>query len=140
MGEVYRNISTFLKKLSDKENLAELFISVGLFLLLTFLLSVHMDKSLDSAFTSIERLLPFINPTSKWWLFLQATIQLVGTVILSYVVKTFVGALTLANVSKDHLVFAFLDKTKASVIIFAFLSFFTQEKLKATLKQLIPKV
>lgn len=137
--EPTREMLEFFKNFSAMESKTELFVSIGLYVMLTLTATALLDKYIDVLFDRVEGLLPMIDPMNKGWLFLQVTIQLFLSIIISFVIRQVTGSLVYEVGRRKNPGFGMFDKHKAGAIIFAFVLFFAQSNLKEKLKAIVPK-
>jgi hypothetical protein len=84
-------------------------------------------------------MLPFINPTSKIWIFVQVTVQLMVSVFAFFLIRSIINSIVY-RIGKPGPGFGMFDKNKVATVIFAFVLFFAQSNLKEKMKALIPKL
>lgn len=139
MTSIAREFADFLKKFSTLEAKAELFVAIGLYVMLTMVVMKSIDKYGDRFFDMIERLFPFIDPMSKVWVFMQIITQFFFTIIAFYFIRTLVNSVVY-RIGRHGPGFGMFGKNKAGSVIFAFVLFFTQSNLKEKMKLLVPNL
>lgn len=142
MSQPLNDVGKFLKRLQKgTEPKIELVLGIALYVMFTFVITKTLDVWLDRFFDEIEKASNnLINPENKLWVFIQVTIQLAASVVLSYMIIKLVHHF-LINVNRVAPIgFGIFDRTSAGKIIFASIMFFTQDNLKAKLKTLIPNI
>jgi len=134
-----KELEAFFKKITRMESKTELITSIGLYVMLTLVSTSLLDKYSDIVFEHVENIFPFINPSNKIWIFIQVTLQLFLSIVISYVIRKITNNLVLPVGKHMNPGFGMFDKSKAGTIIFAFILFFAQANLKEKLKALVPE-
>lgn len=123
-------VRQFITGMFKLENFAEFVMYNTAFFLLSVFIGNAEDNILKRVFKCIEKT-GFVNKNSNLWLIIQIIIQLIITSMTSYMVRLFVVG-TMLSFSSDNNIY----DARAVSIIYAFITFYPQDHLKANLKKL----